>query len=213
MNARNSLRNQSSLFSTISARFAWLAVAAMMSVPASACKSTGSFVWVQDVPSQSEVKDFLIRDTDTVSVRVYQQDPLSSQQRVRPDGKIVVPMAGEFTARGKRPKELGKEIEDKLKGFLVTPIVTVSVEQSAQVAIAVVGQVRNAGSFNMDPGSNVLQALASAGGLNDFANDEYIFVIRRGMDQRVRFKFADLRNGDKKAVAFALQAGDVVVVE
>ena len=68
----------------------------------------------------------------------------------------------EALARGKKPKDLGKEIEEKLKGVLVTPVVTVSVEQLAQVSVSVVGQVRNAGAFNMEPGSSVLQALASA---------------------------------------------------
>jgi polysaccharide biosynthesis/export protein len=179
----------------------------------SGCGSTGAFVWASDVPAQADTKDFVIRETDTVNVRVYQQDALSTAQRVRPDGKIVVPLAGEFLAKGKKPKELGKEIEDKLKGVLVTPVVTVSVEPTAQVAISVVGQVKNAGSFPMDPGANVLQALASAGGLSDFANEDHIFVIRKSMEQRVRFRFADLRNGDKRSITFALQAGDVVVVE
>lgn len=183
-------------------------------VAVSGCGSTGAYVWVQDVPSTAQgEKDFLIRDTDTVNVRVYQQDAITTQQRVRPDGKIVVPLAGEFVARGRKPKDLGKEIEDKLKGVLVTPVVTVSVEQSAQVSISVVGQVRNAGAYNMEPGASVLHALASAGGLNDYASEEKIFVLRRSLAQRVRFRFSDLRNGDKAAIGFGLQSGDVVVVE
>lgn len=178
------------------------------------CGSTGAYTWVQDIPAGSQgEKDFTIRDTDTVNVRVYQQDAITTQQRVRPDGKIVVPLAGEFVARGKKPKDLGKEIEEKLKGVLVTPVVTVSVEQLAQVSVSVVGQVRNAGAFNMEPGSSVLQALASAGGLNDYASEEKIFVLRRSLPQRVRFRFSDLRNGDKASIGFGLQSGDVVVVE
>lgn len=197
--------------------FVGLALSCVASVVGSSvvgCGSTGAYTWVQDIPaaSQSE-KDFTIRDTDTVNVRVYQQDAITTQQRVRPDGKIVVPLAGEFLARGKKPKDLGKEIEEKLKGVLVTPVVTVSVEQLAQVSVSVVGQVRNAGAFNMEPGSSVLHALASAGGLNDYASEEKIFVLRRSLPQRVRFRFSDLRNGDKAAIGFGLQSGDVVVVE
>lgn len=199
------------------ARSRALALSVMVAISAvavSGCASTGAFVWVQDVPAAAHgEKDFLIRDTDTVNVRVYQQDAITTQQRVRPDGKIVVPLAGEFLARGKKPKDLGKEIEEKLKGVLVTPVVTVSVEQSAQVAISVVGQVRNAGAYNMEPGASVLHALASAGGLNDYASEEKIFVLRRSLAQRVRFRFSDLRNGDKAAIGFGLQSGDVVVVE
>jgi polysaccharide biosynthesis/export protein len=182
---------------------------------ATACGTTGAYTWVAQLPAsaQSGDQDFLIRDTDTVNVRVYQQDSITTNQRVRPDGRIVVPMAGEFVARGKKPADLGKEIQDKLKGVLVTPVVTVSVEQSAQITVSVVGQVKNAGAFPMEPGASVLHALASAGGLSDYASEDMIFVLRRGMAERVRFKFADLRNADKPSIGFGLQAGDVVVVE
>lgn len=192
-----------------------LVVASLGLVGAAGCGGTGAFTWVSELPRSAATgdQDFLIRDTDTVNVRVYQQDAISTNQRVRPDGKIVVPMAGEFVARGKKPSELAKEIEAKLKGVLVTPVVTVSVEQSAQITVSVVGQVRNAGAFQMDPGSSVLHALASAGGLSDYASEDKIFVLRRSLPQRVRFRFADLRNGDKSSIGFGLQAGDVVVVE
>jgi polysaccharide export outer membrane protein len=79
--------------------------------------------------------------------------------------------------------------------------------------VSVVGEVRNAGAFNVDPGSSVLHALASAGGLSDYADADGIFVLRKDMPKRVRFRFQDLRDGEKRAMQFALQAGDVIVVE
>ena len=193
----------------------WTVLAvASLALSQAACASTGEFQWVSELPdTKSGSQDFLIRETDMVHVRVYQQDAITTDQRVRPDGKITVPLAGEFLARGKKPSVLGKEVEDKLKGVLVTPVVTVTVEQAAQVTVSVLGQVRNAGAFNMDIGANVLQALASAGGLNDYAREDYIFVLRRSLDKRVRFRYADLKNGDKSSIEFGLQAGDVVVVE
>ncbi len=193
----------------------WTVLAvATLALAQAACASTGEFQWVSELPdTKSSSSDFLIRETDMVHVRVYQQDSITTDQRVRPDGKITVPLAGEFLARGKKPSVLGKEIEDKLKGVLVTPVVTVTVEQAAQVTVSVLGQVRNAGAFNMDIGANVLQALASAGGLNDYAREDYIFVLRRSLDKRVRFRYSDLKNGDKASTQFGLQAGDVVVVE
>lgn len=194
----------------VAAAFALTSASSMLS----GCASTGEFQWVSELPdAKSDKTDFLIRETDMVHVRVYQQDAITTDQRVRPDGKITVPLAGEFVARGKKPSTLGKEIEDKLKGVLVTPVVTVTVEQAAQVTVSVLGQVRNAGAFNMDIGANVLQALASAGGLNDYAREDYIFVLRRSLDKRIRFRYADLKNGDKSSIEFGLQAGDVVVVE
>jgi polysaccharide export outer membrane protein len=176
--------------------------------------ATGEFVWVQDVPRPpADGSAYRIRDIDTVSVRVYNQDALTTRERVRPDGRISVPFVGEIEAKGKTPAQLGKEIEQKLKGVIVAPVVSVGVEQSAQIPVSVVGEVRNAGTYNVEAGSSVLHALASAGGLTDYASDDRIFVLRRGLGRRVRFRYSDLRDGDPQAVTFSLEAGDLVVVE
>ena len=180
-----------------------------------ACAATvGPYTWVDEMPAPAQsATDFVIRDTDTVNVRVYNQDAISTHERVRPDGKISVPMAGEVLVRGRKPADIAKELEVKLKSVVVAPVVTVSVDQSAQLLIPVLGEVKNAGTFTIDPGSSVLVALADAGGLTDYASADRIFVLRKGLDRRVRFRLSDLRAGDAKALAFGLQPGDIVVVE
>ncbi len=189
-----------------------VALAATVMLPA--CAGTvGPYMWVEELPPVKDSGEFVIRDTDTVNVRVYNQDAISTHERVRSDGKITVPMAGEVAVRGRKPAEIAKEIEVKLKSVVVAPVVTVSVEQSAQLLIPVLGEVKNAGTFTIDPGASVLVALADAGGLSDYASTDRIFVIRKGLDKRVRFRLSDLRGGDKHAVSFGLQSGDMVVVE
>jgi polysaccharide export outer membrane protein len=175
-----------------------------------ACGGTlGPYTWVDEMPAAAHPSnDFVIRDTDTVNVRVYNQDAISTHERVRPDGKISVPMAGEILVRGRRPSDIAKELEVKLKAVVVAPVVTVSIDQSAQLFIPVLGEVKNAGTFTIDPGSSVLVALADAGGLSDYASPDRIFVLRKGLNRRVRFRMSDLRAGDAKSFAF-----DVVVVE
>lgn len=182
----------------------------------SACAGTvGPYTWVGEMPAAPahDASEFVIRDTDTVSVRVYNQDAISTHERVRTDGKISVPMAGEILVRGRKPSEIAKELEAKLKAVVVAPVVTVSVDQSAQITVPVLGEVRNAGTFTLDSGASVLVALADAGGLSDYASSDRIFVLRKGLDRRVRFRMEDLRAGDPRSVTFGLQAGDVVVVE
>lgn len=187
-----------------------LAVAAV-----SACGSTGPYVWVDSLPSQGSGSsaDVTIGDGDVVNVRIFNQDPLSTKERVRADGKIAMPVIGEVMARGKRPAQLGQEIQERLKSVVVAPSVTVTVEQPAELKVSVVGEVRNAGVFQLDPGASVLHALAAAGGLSDYAAEDKIFVIRKSLPQRVRFRYHALRSADPKSVRFALQVGDVVVVE
>lgn len=171
-------------------------------------------MWVDSLPAQSDASgDVLIAEGDTVSVRVFNQDPLSTRERVRQDGKISMPVIGEVTARGKRPAQLASEIQERLKTVVVAPSVSVTLEEGQDLKVSVVGEVRNSGIFQLDHGSNVLHALAAAGGLNDYADSDKIFVVRRSLPQRVRFRYADLRSADPRSVGFSLQAGDVVVVE
>jgi polysaccharide export outer membrane protein len=189
------------------------ALSLALALPACA-ETVGPYTWVDEMPAAAQGSaDFVIRDTDTVNVRVYNQDAISTHERVRPDGKISVPMAGEITVRGRRPSEIAKELEVKLKAVVVAPVVTVSIDQTAQITVPVIGEVRNAGTFTVDSGASVLVALADAGGLSDYASSDRIFVLRKGLDRRVRFRMTDLRAGDARSVSFGLQAGDVVVVE
>lgn len=172
------------------------------------------FVWVTEAPPQaSESADLIIKEGDTINVRVFGQDNLSSQQKVRTDGKIATPAVGEIVAKGKKPSQLAKEIEDRLKSILQVPSVSIAVEQQQQITVSVVGEVKNGGTFQLDQGATVLHALASAGGLSEFAGDDKIYVVRKGSNQRIRFKFVDLRGGEPKSMAFVLHAGDVIVVE
>lgn len=182
---------------------------------ASGCASTGPFVWVDSLPPQAagSTDGVTIQDGDVLNVRVFNQEPLSSKEKVRPDGKISMPVIGEVVARNKKPAQLAAEIQDRLKTVVVAPSVTVTLEAGAELKVSVVGEVRNNGVFQLDHGATVLHALAAAGGLTDYADNDKIFVVRRSLPQRVRFRYGDLRSADQRSIAFALQAGDVIVVE
>jgi len=180
-----------------------------------ACSTTGPYVWVDSLPASaaSSGDAVIIQDGDNLNIRVYNQDPLSGAQKVRSDGKITIPVIGEVLARGKKPAQLASEIQDRLKGVLVAPSVTVTLDAAGDLKVSVVGEVKNSGVFQLDHGANVLHALAAAGGLSDYADPDKVFVVRKSLPQRVRFRFQDLRSADPKSVSFQLQAGDVVVVE
>lgn len=182
---------------------------------AAACSSTGPYVWADSLPQTATAANdgVVIQDGDTVNVRVFNQEPLSTKEKVRPDGKISMPVVGEVTARGKKPAQLAAEIQDRLKQVVVAPSVTVTLDAGVELKVSVVGEVKNSGVFQLDHGANVLHALAAAGGLTEYAEQDKVFVVRRSLPQRVRFRYQDLRSADPKSIAFTLQAGDVVVVE
>jgi hypothetical protein len=60
----------------------------------------------------------------------------------------------------------------------------------------------------------VLEVLATAGGLSEFANEDYLFVLRSTpAPLRIRFRYSDLLTPSVGANRFALQEGDAVLIE
>ena len=124
-----------------------------------------------------------------------------------------MPLIGEVEVRGKAPEVVSRELEVRLKELMVSPTVTITVDETQPTSVTVLGQVVHPGIYTVDCTSGVLQALAIAGGFNDYASRGSIYVMRRSPAQRVRFTFADLNHVENRASTFRIRTGDVVVVE
>lgn len=197
-----------------------VALALLVAGGAAACGSNLPYVWVGEVPVErlgGPVEDRIGVD-DLIAIRVYAQEPMSARGHVRPDGTLSMPLLGEVPVAGKRPTELSRELEDQLKtrGFAVAPSVSVAIEETAPLRITFVGEVRRPGTIKLEGPVNVVQGIANAGGLTEFASGSRIFVVRNAPNnavQRIRFRYDDLVGGEPHATAFRLRSGDVVVVE
>jgi polysaccharide export outer membrane protein len=177
------------------------------------CSGGGQYVWVSQLPLDQTADGYVISAGDLLNVRVYNQENLSTHARVRSDGKIAMPLIGEVEVRGRPPAVVSKELEVKLKEFMVSPTVMITVEETPPTSVTVLGQVVHPGIYTVDSTSGVLQALAVAGGFNDYASRGSIYVMRRSPAQRVRFTFADLTHVEGPSATFRIRTGDVVVVE
>lgn len=182
-----------------------------------ACAPTGHYVWFKDMPATERAEaagDYVIGVGDQVNIRVYEQEPLSGDAKIRTDGKIALPLLGELMVAGRHPLDLSKDIEKRLKEFIVTPRVTVNVTVSQPVTVTVLGEVRGIGSVTLDPPARLVEALAKAGGLSDYADESKIFVLRQFPTyERIRFTWESVLHNDGGAASFRLRTGDVVVVE
>lgn len=192
-----------------------LIAVSLASLTAACSGVTGSFVWV-DVyrPRGGSAKEALVvKAGDVIDVRVFNQEQMSGKVRVRSDGKVTLPFLNEVDAAGQTPGALAQQLQARLKDFINTPMVTVAVEE-AKLPISVMGQVARPGQYPLDNAATVLQALALAGGLNEFAKKDRIFVLRAGPPQeRIRFRYASLQAPQSPAASFRLIGGDVVVVD
>ena len=183
------------------------------------CKTTGEYVWADTLPPspQTAGREYVIQIGDTISVRVWNQDSISSRIRVRPDGKVSIPFVNDVDAAGATPTELGARIQLRLKDFIVNPVVTVALEEPRPLVVAVLGEVVRPGNYQLEAGAGVLQALAIAGGPTAFADKDRIMVLRQKPDgssaTRIRFTYSSLTQLEGRATTFRLQGGDAVVVE
>lgn len=177
------------------------------------CSGGPPYVWASQLPPDQTADRYVIGAGDLLSVRVYDQENLSTHARVRSDGMIAMPLVGEVEVRGKAPAVVSSELEARLKQFMLSPTVTVTVEETSPTSVTVLGQVVHPGIYTVDVTSGVLQALAVAGGFNDYAGRGSIYLMRRSPAERIRFTFNDLTRADGSAAMFRLRTGDVVVVE
>lgn len=189
------------------------AYALFLSLAAIAGCGAGKYVWIDELPQQKGAEEYVIAAGDTLSVRVFNQESMSTRARVRSDGKIAIPMLGDVDARGKTPNALSKELAGRFKEYVVTPVVTITVEATQTTSVSVLGEVSRPGIFQLEGSTGVLSALAAAGGLTEYASRDSIFVVRPASSQRIRFTFSSLSQADGPAAHFNLRAGDVVVVE
>jgi polysaccharide export outer membrane protein len=121
-------------------------------------------------------------------------------------------VVGRVHVVGLKPDEAAQAISKKLQGKVVNPEVTVSVK-ARQLQVSVVGEVATPGVFPITPGENVLEVLARAGGLTEFADRDSVFIMGEGLQTRVRLRYDDLIGGDVRSLSFPMHDGDVVVVE
>lgn len=194
-----------------------LPLSPLLGAPVLGCSSVGPFMWVSQLPPQYTSRTdqgYVIRNGDTLSIKVFNQEAMSARARVRSDGRIALPALGDVEVRGKRPSALKTELEAKLKDYVNAPSVTVSVDEFEPIQVSVLGEVTKSGTFALDPHATIAQVLANAGGLTDFASHDRIFVVRAGPPpMRVRFVYEDITRGDPQSQGFVLQDGDLVVVE
>lgn len=149
---------------------------------------------------------------DVLDVAVWRDPDLSRVLPVRPDGYISLPMVGEIMADGKTPDQLAADIRKKLTAYVQEPKVSVIVREVNSARVFVTGEVARPGAYPIKARTSLVQALALAGGLSEFANGEGILVLRNGQSGGIPVRYSDLISSGDDRADFILQPGDTVVV-
>jgi polysaccharide export outer membrane protein len=80
--------------------------------------------------------------------------------------------------------------------------------------VFITGEVAKPGSYPLTPSMTVMQLIAVAGGLTEFAEGKSISVMRMegGQTQTFPFDYKNVASGKKSSQNITLKPGDTVVV-
>ena len=161
---------------------------------------------VADVPA-----DYVIGSEDVLGIVFWREAEISGDVTVRPDGRITVPVIGELSAAGLRPEQLREQIVSQAGKYINDPNVAVVVRTINSRKVFVTGRVSDPGTFDLKSAMTVLQAIALAGGVTEYANAKNITVLRKS-GQVLKFNYRDVAKGKNLEQNVVLLPGDTVVV-
>jgi polysaccharide export outer membrane protein len=179
------------------------------SAPAPAAQKAG--------PAGEAVKppeDYVIGTDDILTVSFWREKDLSTDVVVRPDGKITLPLINDVYAAGLTPDQLREKILAEAGRYIEDPSPTVVVKQINSRKVFITGEVAKPGPYALTSPTSVLQLIAMAGGLQEFAQKKNIMILRMEAGRQIAFTFdyASVVKQKKLQQNIFLKPGDTIVV-
>ena len=159
-------------------------------------------------------KEYLIGPEDVLDITVWKNCPdLCRTVPVRPDGKLSLPLVNDVQAAGLTPMDLRQHLTDQLAEYIPSPEVSVIVREVHNFKVAVVGAVKMPGDYEIKSQATVLELIARAQGVTEFANRDKIVVLRQNgtKTERIKFNYRKVAEGNDEDNIY-VRAGDIIVV-
>ena len=166
---------------------------------------------------------YLVKPGDVLRIEVLEDQSLNRETLVLPDGSISLPLAGLVQAGGRGIDAVQAEIANRLApNFAAPPTVFVGIARlsdalppggllaPATVSIYLMGEAANPGKIEVEPGSTLLQVLAQAGGLTNFAATKRLQLRRDG--KVYQFNYQALESAGGAGFDSVVADGDVILV-
>jgi polysaccharide export outer membrane protein len=157
---------------------------------------------------------YVIGAEDVLSIVFWRDKDMSADVVVRPDGKISLPLLNDMQAAGFTPDQLRANIMKAATKFVQEPNTTVVVKEIHSRKVYVTGMVVKGGPFPLSGDMTVMQAIALAGGLQEYADSKNIVIIRKegGRERYFKFNYKDVLKQKNVEQNLLLKPGDTVVV-
>jgi len=157
---------------------------------------------------------YVIGPEDVLQVLYWREKELSAEVTVRPDGMISLPLLNDVQAINLTPEQLRERVTETAKRYIEDPSVTVVIKEIKSRKVFITGQVAKPGPYPLTAPTTVLQLIATAGGLSEFAkgNDITILRLENGRSVSLPFKYKDVVKRKNLQQNIELRPGDTVIV-
>lgn len=158
--------------------------------------------------------DYVIGPDDVLGVVFWREKDLSGDVTVRPDGKITLPLLNDVQAAGLTPEQLRDVLNKAAEAHIKVPEVTVVVKAINSRKVFITGQVGKPGPYPLLGPTTVMQMIATAGGVHEFADADNITILRveNGKQVALRFNYNDVRKRKNLQQNILLKPGDTIIV-
>jgi polysaccharide export outer membrane protein len=157
---------------------------------------------------------YVIGTDDVLSIVYWKDKDMSADAQVRPDGRIALPLINEVQAAGLTPEQLREKLTEESKKFMEDANITVVVRQINSRKAFITGEVNKPGPYPLTSATTVMQLIAMAGGLREYADSKKIVIMRteQGKPVSLKFNYKDVIAGKNLRQNIELKPGDTVVV-
>ncbi|MBW4054715.1 MAG: sugar ABC transporter substrate-binding protein [Proteobacteria bacterium] len=160
-------------------------------------------------PSLSQAGDYVIGEGDVLDVFVWGVKELNVSVKVRPDGKITIPGIGDVKASGFTPPGLQKSLDEKIKGLVKSPNVTVTVKEITNSKVYIFGGGVKAAAYDLNRSTTLLQLLCTLGDVTN-ADLKRSYILRKGKMIKAGF-YKLFINGDTRE-DIAIESNDSIYI-
>ena len=203
----------------------WLILfsALVLALLLSACGGAPKRAYTGDLPAPDTTTasgayegatDYRVGAQDLLQISVFGVQELSHQARVNSNGMINVPLIGSVMAGGKTVPELEKELAELYAdGYLQNPQVTIFIEEYTSQRVTMEGAFEKPGIYPLTGRTSLLQAVAMAGGTDEFVDLDGVLVFRTidGERMAAAYDLTMVRRGELADPQ--IYGDDIVVIE
>jgi polysaccharide export outer membrane protein len=158
--------------------------------------------------------DYVIGSEDVLIIIFWREKDLSSEVTVRPDGRISIPLLQDVEAAGLTPEQLQKKLLTLSQRFVEDANITVVVKQINSRRVYITGQVAKPGPYLLTSPTTVVQLIATAGGLLEYADSKNIVIVRNEKNGPISYRLNYREIAERKNLKqnIPLKPGDTVIV-